>query len=615
MDYIIEIENFKKEIAENANRIKEVHDFLDAEYRPVRDFVRQNQSKLEGTISSYVALHGKISEMETYDDQLKQKYLKDTLKQVNDIRDKIINEQKVFKVKQKEEREQFLQRMKVVETDSDHVKSQVEYVRRVIQQHKFFGGCYAIPSPPDQSKITSGTPVAMDTSLFTQDGTGPGNTQRTNVSQAFGQASLMQPSLPHQIVFLSNQLGQLQSDLAQLDSFAKDRIGHLVLDIDELRNPLNTQVMDLKKENESFLRELERLDQQYKEIFGEYTGALDANRDLVEKQVAVEKKLSAVLAQLHGASGGNGQNGNNFINNATIQYFAQPPATASANKRQSETLDIGFQLDNKLIANNNASIWRRRQRFSSTLGGGIANPRGTEGIDEPRVLTVKQKVALAKKKLEQIKANPTVMIDEEDGELKLFASVIKTPIDKQARAKTTMAQRSPGVQNEDELENKDASGPPGSALSGAKRSKVVVAFGSTLRPNDSLGFNNTLRSSAKDSPSMMGRYTQQSPDSAGLPSQNKRRITLNQTAPVEQEDLSKTPMWNTGARPSVQARLSSGEGTITPQALKYPTTPQGGLEIVSNFAQSIPPSLMTGIQKPVATNHTKLNLKRFQNIF
>lgn len=43
---------------------------------------------------------------------------------------------------------------------------------------------------------------------------------------------------------------------------------------------------------------------------------------------------------------------------------------------------------------------------------------------------MKQKVALAKKKLEQIKANPTVMIDEEDGELKLFASVIKTPIDK-----------------------------------------------------------------------------------------------------------------------------------------------------------------------------------------
>lgn len=103
--------------------------------------------------------------------------------------------------------------------------------------------------------------------------------------------------------------------------------------------------MDLKKENESLLRELERLDQQYKEVFGEYTSQLDVNRDLVEKQVAVEKKLSTILAQLT-TSAGSG----NFINNATIQYFAQPPSTPSTiNKR--DTLDTGFQLDSKLVNN------------------------------------------------------------------------------------------------------------------------------------------------------------------------------------------------------------------------------------------------------------------------
>jgi len=36
------------------------------------------------------------------------------------------------------------------------------------------------------------------------------------------------------------------------------------LDIDDLRKPMSDAVSDLKKENESFLRELERLDEHYK---------------------------------------------------------------------------------------------------------------------------------------------------------------------------------------------------------------------------------------------------------------------------------------------------------------------------------------------------------------
>ncbi len=108
---------------------------------------------LKQTINEYKASLRRISEMETYDDSLRHKYLKTALQQVNDVKAGILSEMNQFKVKQKEERENFLVRIKTVETDVEYSKLNIEYLRKIVQQHKFFGGCYANPVMPGGSTI------------------------------------------------------------------------------------------------------------------------------------------------------------------------------------------------------------------------------------------------------------------------------------------------------------------------------------------------------------------------------------------------------------------------------------------------------------------------------
>jgi uncharacterized membrane-anchored protein YhcB (DUF1043 family) len=75
-------------------------------------------------------------------------------------------------------------------------------------------------------------------------------------------------------------------------------------DIDELRLPFKEAVEDLKKENMSLQRELERYDQNFKKVFGDYIEVLGDYKGLIEKFNEVEKKMAA--------------SSQNYINNATI---------------------------------------------------------------------------------------------------------------------------------------------------------------------------------------------------------------------------------------------------------------------------------------------------------
>lgn len=53
----------------------------------------------------------------------------------------------------------------------------------------------------------------------------------------------------------------MQKDLEDVKKFTKIRVTRLTQDIEELRVPFNDTVSDLKEENKSLLRELDRLDQ------------------------------------------------------------------------------------------------------------------------------------------------------------------------------------------------------------------------------------------------------------------------------------------------------------------------------------------------------------------
>ena len=79
-------------------------------------FVTEKFKRLQGVMSSYDKSLAKIDEMESYDEQLKHRYLKMTLKQVNDLKTQLTSDIKKFQVKQKEEREKFAAMMKTLET-------------------------------------------------------------------------------------------------------------------------------------------------------------------------------------------------------------------------------------------------------------------------------------------------------------------------------------------------------------------------------------------------------------------------------------------------------------------------------------------------------------------
>jgi hypothetical protein len=92
------------------------------------------------------------------------------------------------------------------------------------------------------------------------------------------------------------------------------------------------------------------------------------------------------------------------------------------------------------------------------------------------------------------------MIDEEDGELKLLDRIIKTP--QHMKNPRDPKQKSPSkLEAISAIENKDA----GYVSGGAKRTKVIIAFGTKMKPNESTAANgNTVRSSIKESPGLVG---------------------------------------------------------------------------------------------------------------
>ena len=59
-----------------------------------------------------------------------------------------------------------------------------------------------------------------------------------------------------------------------MKSLTHKKVIRFTSDIDELRQPMSDAIEDLKKENVSFIRELERYDNQFKKVLGDYLEVL-----------------------------------------------------------------------------------------------------------------------------------------------------------------------------------------------------------------------------------------------------------------------------------------------------------------------------------------------------
>ena len=84
----------------------------------------------------------------------------------------------------------------------------------------------------------------------------------------------------------------MSADHDELKNFTHNKVKRFTSEIDDLKKPMSDAVEDLKKENLSFLRELERYDSQYKKVFGDYIEVLQEHKQVIEKLNEIEKKMN-----------------------------------------------------------------------------------------------------------------------------------------------------------------------------------------------------------------------------------------------------------------------------------------------------------------------------------
>ncbi len=111
----------------------------------------------------------------------------------------------------------------------------------------------------------------------------------------------------------------LDKEFNELKSFTQKKVSRFTSDIDELKQPLGDAVEDLKKENLSFVRELERYDSQFKKVYGDYMDVLQEYKSVLQKLEEGDKKALNSSFINHATI-----NNNYFSNNPTIPTLMSP---------------------------------------------------------------------------------------------------------------------------------------------------------------------------------------------------------------------------------------------------------------------------------------------------
>lgn len=118
-------------------------------------------------------------------------------------------------------------KMKTVETETDYTKTKVDFMTKVIQQHKYFGGCNIINSIQGTS-----TGLPRESTYETEEDAIMNN-------QPTGSSFQNVVSVPHQLVLLKHQIEQLQNDFEEARQQQKTHVLRVTTELDELRRPYN----------------------------------------------------------------------------------------------------------------------------------------------------------------------------------------------------------------------------------------------------------------------------------------------------------------------------------------------------------------------------------------
>lgn len=100
---------------------------------------------------------------------------------------------------------------------------------------------------------------------------------------ALNNSALMNQNGNNPVQIVMKEIMQVQSEVEYLKSFLLQKIQSVILEVEEIKVPFRDAIQDLKKENEAFMREIDRYDALYRNMLNDYMVALDENKKYIEK--------------------------------------------------------------------------------------------------------------------------------------------------------------------------------------------------------------------------------------------------------------------------------------------------------------------------------------------
>ncbi|CDW80056.1 UNKNOWN [Stylonychia lemnae] len=262
----VEIDNLKRDFIMVNQQIKDLQEKLhkhEVDIHPQIAFIHNNHQKIQQVIKSYETLKLRIHEHETYDEKLKESYLKKSVETIKKMKIGIEKDQQLVKEQYQQDKEFYKQKLKTFETNEENLRQLMELVKKKLQALKFQN--LNLSAQEQQTLFGSIQEGQMSTrSNFN-------NTQ--NITIIGGQVNS---------TTISNE--EFNREIENLKNFVMIKLQEVLGEIEEIKRPVNDSIQNIQKESQALSRELDRYDALYRIILSDFQQILDDHKSLIEKQ-------------------------------------------------------------------------------------------------------------------------------------------------------------------------------------------------------------------------------------------------------------------------------------------------------------------------------------------
>lgn len=244
-------------------------------------------------LKSHEHLQARLHEHETYDDKLKEQYLKKAVKEMQKMKAGIQKDQQNIRNQFAEDKEYYKVKLKTFETNQEALKQTMDLIKKKLQDLKFnnnggsssIAGGYSILSSIDSGNNNMFASTQEGGLLNSHRSNNYNNTTQ-NITIIGGMVNKKNSS-----TFTLDQQSiktYLSQELNHLKTFLLSKLQSVLDTIEDVRRPINDQIQNLIKENEGFDRELDRYDALYRNMLNDYMATLEENKKLIEYQYQMQ---------------------------------------------------------------------------------------------------------------------------------------------------------------------------------------------------------------------------------------------------------------------------------------------------------------------------------------